>query len=728
MSWNAVPTGPLEVPHHFDPNNRTQAVAFLGKLTSGKYIHGPEDVDFWYGIVIVIGVAMFINIYFLFQTWAKLRAADARKSNPSRPANVITKTIASITSLIRNVANRQWAPKTLGALSPPPLGTCLLLLVYFGYVGGMEYYHAFVSGAQHWEDVGLRSGWLALSQVPLLILLAGKNNLIGLFTGISYERLNVFHRWVGRVIWFSASLHWAYQQYGWSLLGLTDLEQEISFQFKTGVAAWAFLTWLFISSLSPIRNWKYEFFLAQHIICWMAFIILVLYHMPYAKAKLWVYIPMAFWLFDRLIGAVRFSFNNSKVGRATTVALPGGVTKIHVKNSRLTRWSAGQHAFISLPQFGMVQAHPATILSTPKSHGGDVVFIMKAHKGFTSRVLQSASTSELPLLEKSHQSRALEAAVPTSQQYTALLSGPYGSSHLDFAAFDSVMLIAGSTGITFNLPLLLNMAERSQKRILPVRTIQFIWIVKSSTWTSWVSEELRSAVTSLQKAGINITVKIFVTKDDGMTDTSITVSPTAAAITGPTSTTTTTKHGVPEILSSASDQATRSCTCLDLEKCACITTVDPISPSPSSPALASMAEKFAITTTVLSSSTPSPHSPSSTPSSPLSSPSSPTESQSHIDVFATTTGSTAVTAAIEGHAAVSYLPSSTPLHIKGVDFATLHAGRPALEDLIGEFTAGRDVADVAIGVCGPLALNARVRGAVTHRAGGVYLHVEGFGW
>ena len=54
-----------------DFRNKTQAEIFLKKLTSGRLLHGPEDADFWYGIVIVIGLATLINAYFLIVTWLR---------------------------------------------------------------------------------------------------------------------------------------------------------------------------------------------------------------------------------------------------------------------------------------------------------------------------------------------------------------------------------------------------------------------------------------------------------------------------------------------------------------------------------------------------------------------------------------------------------------------------------------------------------------------------------
>ena len=47
--------------------------------------------------------------------------------------------------------------------------------------------------------LAIRTGLMAASLTPLLIALSGKANLVTLLTGLSHEKLNIFHRWVG---WF----------------------------------------------------------------------------------------------------------------------------------------------------------------------------------------------------------------------------------------------------------------------------------------------------------------------------------------------------------------------------------------------------------------------------------------------------------------------------------------------------------------------------------------------
>lgn len=53
----------------------------------------------------------------------------------------------------------------------------------------------------------IRAGLVALAQIPLVVALGVKGNLLGLCVGLGHEKMKVFHKIVGRVIFFAATLH-----------------------------------------------------------------------------------------------------------------------------------------------------------------------------------------------------------------------------------------------------------------------------------------------------------------------------------------------------------------------------------------------------------------------------------------------------------------------------------------------------------------------------------------
>ena len=402
----------------------------------------------------------------------------------------------------------------------PPLSTVFLLLAYLGFVLGLEFINNGVPGAQHYQALGIRAAWLAVAQVPLLILLAGKNNLIGWITGTSYGRLNVLHRWTSRVLLLLATLHLGYQNYGWNLYGLRQMEWNTDTCPPTGVAAYAILLWMNMTTIAPLRNLSYEFFVIQHILTFFGFIIAVMIHLPSTAlySRVYIYIPIVLYFLDRVARTSRFAYNNMTPGVAELTALEGGVTKIRVSIKNVKNWKPGAHVLLKLPSIGVLQSHPATIASIPSSHNNDLIFILRGHKGFTNRLLTSATSSTTSLLPEAEQD-----TISTAQKHMALVDGPYGGSQADMAAFDSVCLIAGSTGVTFTMSLLLDIAHSASTRRLPVRHLQFVWVIKNISWTTWISDELASAFGKLHDAGVAVEMKVFVTCDDTFTETSNTI-------------------------------------------------------------------------------------------------------------------------------------------------------------------------------------------------------------
>jgi NAD(P)H-flavin reductase len=282
-----------------------------------------------------------------------------------------------------------------------------------------------------------------------------------------------------------------------------------------GIKAYAFLVWMNLSTLAPIRNLWYEFFIIQHIITFFGFIICIMLHLPptalYSRVYIWI--PIGLYILDRLIRTARYAWINIRPGRATLVREHGGVTKIIVKSRQIKKWAPGSFVLLSLPRFGIMQSHPATISSIPSSHEGVLVFILRAHHGFTTRVLAGASTVSLSSMDTRKAAEA-EPAAEKSSTHLALIDGPYGGTHLDFASFNIVILIAGSTGVTFTLPVLMDISSRAQRTKLPIREVVFVWAVKTAGCKNWITNELRQAEDELVVAGVGLSLRIHVTADE----------------------------------------------------------------------------------------------------------------------------------------------------------------------------------------------------------------------
>lgn len=426
--------------------------------------------------------------------------------------------------MLRESTYLQLTPEKLSFwVKIPPLGNVYIIIAYFSFLLGLQFNNNNVAGAQHYAALSIRAAWLAIAQLPLIVLLAGKRNIVGLVTGISYERLHVYHRWTARGMLLFATLHMGFQNYGWSQFGLRSLEWSTDACPPTGMAAYALLLALNLVTLAPIRHWSYDLVVALHLLLFCGFIVALAYHLigqtsptTVYYSTTFLYIAIALYLIERLTRTVRYTFNNIRPGRATLEALEGGATRLRIR-SQIKHWSAGAHVLVSIPRYGIFQSHPATIVSTPTSHTGELVLIMRAYQGFTKRIFDAAqkdSGRDYGRVEETHTRPA------STRTYLTLIDGPYGTQ-TDFACFDTLFLVAGASGVSFTLSVLLRVAERtrasSQNHGLPVRVIHFVWIIKKRTTLSWIAEELRSAAETLQKVpGIHLSIQIFVTCDDSM--------------------------------------------------------------------------------------------------------------------------------------------------------------------------------------------------------------------
>ncbi|KPA35363.1 ferric cupric reductase transmembrane component 7, partial [Fusarium langsethiae] len=113
-------------------------------------------------------------------------------------------------AIIRYMSYRGFHVTSLG-FSLAPVGVLLL-----GLVGAIFFFCMdLIPQPYYWPSLdfggspplGTRSGWLALGCMPFVFATATKTNWITLLTGVSHERLQVFHRWIAYAFFILALLH-----------------------------------------------------------------------------------------------------------------------------------------------------------------------------------------------------------------------------------------------------------------------------------------------------------------------------------------------------------------------------------------------------------------------------------------------------------------------------------------------------------------------------------------
>jgi predicted ferric reductase len=381
-----------------------------------------------------------------------------------------------------------------------------------------------------WENIGYRTGFIAICQLPLIFLLAGRQNIIGFLAGMSYVSLNWYHRWVARILWLTATIHMAFWFRNWGRWNYITYQLYNDPLTKRGFAAWAILTFIVITSFAPIRRLSYEFFVIQHLVTFVGFIVAVWMHAQ-DEVKIWVCIPIGLVVFDRVArytwGAYAnlaiFHKKSNKVSLWTHSAiftpLPGNVTRVTIENPGV-KWQPGQHVFLTCHSVVPLQCHPFTIASLPSDN--KMEFFIRAENGGTRRFFRYASKMDSLLGD----------GQATSQSGRAVfIEGPYGSMR-PLRQFDSVVLLAGGMGATFTMPLLRDLVSAWKMecngeqpshtaRLAATKRLRFVWVIKSRSQFSLFNSQLQSLLADVEECRRSqpdfqkeIEVSIYITCDE----------------------------------------------------------------------------------------------------------------------------------------------------------------------------------------------------------------------
>ncbi|KAG2176369.1 hypothetical protein INT43_005603 [Umbelopsis isabellina] len=359
-----------------------------------------------------------------------------------------------------------------------------------------------------------RSGIISFTQLPMVYLFAGRNNLLLFLTGWSYDRFTVAHKWISRTMFFHALVHsLAYTWYPYHVSGFSlyvEYAQDPYFQY--GLAATALGGLIVWFAMPTFRRWSYEIFLIGHIVMVVGFTVGCWYHIKLLEDEdhmPWMYASIAIWSFDRFIRFVRLIYLNVKWSRGASQVckvdlLPEDCMKLRIHCSRkpLDRLLPGAYVYIYIPSIYFWQSHPFTIASwsnlqssmikaeasEPMNDGegssqDSVVTKAKATD------LDSGPTFDLLIRPQRGMTSNLHKKLIENQgslTMNVLIEGPYG--HMaPMSCYDTAIYIAGGVGISATLPYL-QQAVYADRGI--TRHAVLIFIVQTTKALSWLQEEL----------------------------------------------------------------------------------------------------------------------------------------------------------------------------------------------------------------------------------------------
>ncbi|KAF2798812.1 ferric-chelate reductase-like protein [Melanomma pulvis-pyrius CBS 109.77] len=367
-----------------------------------------------------------------------------------------------------------------------------------------------------WSD---RIGILAYALTPLSVMLSSRESILSLVTGLPYQSFNFLHRWLGYIIFAQSSLH----TIGWCVVEMRLYQPQPTVAIEWikqlymiwGVVAMFILLLLVVLSTPwGIRLTGYEFFRKAHYVLAMLYIGACWGH--WAQLSPFLLTSLIVWFVDRGVRLARTAllhYNYLPSGhmgfRSATANITFFPDPINGDAVRLDfdhphdAWNIGQHFYLCFPESSIWQSHPFTPLSLPVIGTGHQrhSYIFRAKKGETKRIAELSARRALKTL-------ADETAPLSDAKLSVVLNGPYGENIArDLAPEANVLCIAGGTGITYVLPVLLSLAAQPHSRD---RQVSLVWVVRQKQDIDWVGPELAVLKSWVKTSGL--TIRIFVTR------------------------------------------------------------------------------------------------------------------------------------------------------------------------------------------------------------------------
>ena len=406
------------------------------------------------------------------------------------------------------------------AVNVGTLPSRLQMFFLFGYLGLNV---TFVVWDIEWHtsefyDQGLqRTGILAVLNMIPLFLLAGRNNPLIFFLGISFDTYNLIHRWIGRIAILEAAAHasfWMAHKIaedgskGWSIIADAMAHSQMILTGLIGLSA--FVT-IFFQAPSIVRHAFYETFLHIHIALALTAVGVLWVHLEGLPSQSMLLVALIMWVIERAVRIFWIVLNNCTrkgVTKAEVEALPGEAVRITLHVARPWKFRPGQHIYLYMPSVGLWTSHPFSLAWSEECDGSEkslpvsrqdmlttkktsVSIIVRRRTGFTDKLYMRAEAMDKPF---------------TTNAY---VEGPYGNQN--FRSYGTVMLFAAGIGITYQVPHVRDLVAGYSNGMCATRKIILVWIIQSPEHLEWIRPWM-TQILGMDKRREVLKVLLFVTR------------------------------------------------------------------------------------------------------------------------------------------------------------------------------------------------------------------------
>ncbi|TBU43178.1 iron reductase [Dichomitus squalens] len=422
---------------------------------------GPQDLDasvvFWADIVIICVAGAFF-LFTLPRAVARFGPGggwlDGHFFRDITPSSAVSEKAVQVRNPLHMRAWQARFPGAMRILRYPMIGRIhtggvAICALYFGLLLFAALYKISI-----FKDPQ-RAGLVAASQIPIVYVLATKNNVLS---------LNYLHRFAGRLLVLAANVHAIGYIYLWTRehRWLRTIAQP---QYAWGLTALILLDILLLFSLAWFRQKFYNMFIFTHVIASIVFLVAVSLHL--SQAVPYVIAGAAFYGVDRIVRLLK-----TRKATATVTTLPEiCMTELTIPSIN-GGWRAGQHVRVHILSTGMgfygwLESHPYTIASAPTvAHGApEGLVLLSKNCGRWTKALHAIAAANTK-------------GVETGSHVKVLIQGPYGGPGYTLPhSFSGAMYVVGGSGISYGLAGVQEVLQYARAGSNTVRIIELVWSV-----------------------------------------------------------------------------------------------------------------------------------------------------------------------------------------------------------------------------------------------------------
>ncbi|MQL98196.1 hypothetical protein Taro_030904 [Colocasia esculenta] len=346
--------------------------------------------------------------------------------------------------------------------------------------------------------VGVRFGSLAEICLAVLLLPVLRGMAIFKVLGVQFEAAVRYHIWLGNVMVLLAALHgiiimsvWTAKHMflsevtKWQSTGRVNLAGVIS--LAVGLVIW-------VTSLPPIRRKQFQLFYSIHHL-YIAFIVFFLLHGGDRHFYL-VISGVILLALDKILRIIQSRCTpclvSAKILQCRAIELT-----LSVKGIKYTPTSV---IFINIPSISKLQWHPFSLTSSSNMNNDEISFIVKCQGQWTN-----ALYNEIKSMQNSDDA--------TIKCFSVAVEGPYGPPSITYQRFDSLLLVAGGSGITPFLSILQDISSREGNTVKQPTRIQLVYAVKKSEDLSMLNSISPLLLGKKKNPGL-LRLKVFVTREE----------------------------------------------------------------------------------------------------------------------------------------------------------------------------------------------------------------------